>query len=382
MKKLLVVLVSVMCLLTLVGCGGNNEAASEGNDAVKIGCSGPLTGGAAQYGLAVKAGAEIAVEEINAKDGLKLELNFLDDEADGEKAANAYAQLQDWGMQVSMLTVTTGSALAVNEMTNDEGIFAMTPSGSAADIIANKEYIYRMCFADPEQGTAAADMIADKGLGTKAAIFTLTDDEYSTGVADAFKAEAANKGIEIVYDYKFTSDNATDFPVKEAQDKGAEVCFLPLYYENDTKIIMACQAIGYNPVFFGVDGFDGALAQDGVDPAIFEDVYYLTPFAYSASDDATKAFTEKYVAKTGGNPNQFAADGYDVVYAIYNAMVAANVTADMSAQDIGNALKDAFNGGYTYSGLTGANMTWNSDGAVLKTPLAFQIKSGTLVAVD
>lgn len=385
MKKLLVVLLSVLCVLSLAGCSGgsgNDGAGSgDGGTVVKIGGSGPLSGPAAQYGIAVKTGAEIAVEEINALGGLQFELNVLDDEHDGEKAANCYAQLTDWGMDVSMLCVTTGPSLAVADMYQEDGVFAMTPSGSAPDIIAKGDHIFRMCFADPEQGVAAADYIAAKGLGTKVFVFTKSDDEYSTGVAASFKEEAAAKGLEVVGEYLFTSDNATDFPAAQAQEAGAEVVFLPLYYEDDTRIIKACQDLGYNPVFFGVDGFDGALEQEGVDVAMFEGVYYLTPFAYSAPDEATQSFTAKFNEKVGNNPNQFAADGYDVVYAIYNALTAGGATADMTKEELNAIMMEQFKT-LSYSGLTGENMTWDASGAVVKAPLVFRIENGALVAAD
>ena len=386
MKKLLVVLLSLLCVLSLAGCSNSNNENNGGSGdeqssktVIKIGCSGPLTGPAAQYGNAVKAGAEIAVEEINALGGLQFELNLLDDEADGEKATNCYAQLVDWGMDVSMLCVTTGSSLAVAGSYQDDGYFAMTPSGSAPDIIAKGDSIYRMCFADPEQGVAAADYISEKGLGKKIAMFVKSDDEYSTGVAASFKEEAAAKGLELMEPYNFTSDNATDFPVSQFAD--AEIVFLPLYYEDDTKIIKAFQDAGLNPIFFGVDGFDGALEQEGVDVAMFEGVYYLTPFAYSAPDAATQSFTSKFVAKTGNNPNQFAADGYDVVYAIYNALVAGGATADMTKEQITPMLKEQFKT-LTYSGLTGVDMTWDANGAVVQDPLVFRIENGALVAAN
>ena len=241
-----------------------------------------------------------------------------------------------------------------------------------------------MCFADPEQGTAAADYISEHNLALKVAVFYQSDSDYSVGVYEAFKAEAEKLGLETVSTYSFTADNATDFStgVSDAKNAGAELVFLPLYYENDTKIILACQSAGYTPVFFGVDGFDGALEQEGVDASIFEGVYYLTPFAYTASDDATVSFVEKYKALAGSNPNQFAADAYDVVYAIYNALVEGSATSDMSAQDMGELLLAKFQSGFTYSGLTGSDMTWDSEGAVVKAPLAFQVKDGSLVAAD
>ena len=397
MKKLLVVLVSLFMVFGLTACSSSSsdDSSSDSSDSsettstntIKIGGSGPTTGEYAQYGLAVQYGAQVAVNEINeaaGDDGLKLELNFLDDKGDGEETSKAYAQLVDWGMQVSMLCTTTGSSLAVADSYNDAGIFAMTPSGSAEDIIANKDYVYRMCFADPEQGTAAADYIYEHNLALKVAMFYQSDSDYSVGIHDAYLEEAEKLGLETVVDYAFTADNATDFStaVAQAQSAGAELVFLPLYYENDTKIIMACQSAGYTPVFFGVDGFDGALEQEGVDTAVFEGVYYLTPFAYTATDDATVSFVEKFKALAGTNPNQFAADAYDVVYAIYDALLESGATSDMTAQEIGELLLSEFQGQYSYSGLTGSNMTWDSNGAVIKTPLAFQVKDGTLVAAE
>ena len=395
MKKLLVVLVSLFMVVSLAACSSSSsssdDSSSDGNtestSVIKIGGSGPTTGEYAQYGLAVQYGAQVAVDEINetrGDDEWKLELNFLDDKGDGEEASKAYAQLVDWGMQVSMLCTTTGSSLAVADSYNDAGIFAMTPSGSAQDIISGKDYVYRMCFADPEQGTAAADYISEHNLALKVAVFYQSDSDYSVGVYEAFKAEAEKLGLETVSTYSFTADNATDFStgVSDAKNAGAELVFLPLYYENDTKIILACQSAGYTPVFFGVDGFDGALEQEGVDASVFEGVYYLTPFAYTASDDATVSFVEKYKALAGSNPNQFAADAYDVVYAIYNALVEGSATSDMSAQDMGELLLAKFQSGFTYSGLTGSDMTWDSEGAVVKAPLAFQVKDGSLVAAD
>ena len=395
MKKLLVVLVSLFMVVSLAACSSSSSSSddsssdsnTESTSVIKIGGSGPTTGEYAQYGLAVQYGAQVAVDEINetrGDDEWKLELNFLDDKGDGEEASKAYAQLVDWGMQVSMLCTTTGSSLAVADSYNDAGIFAMTPSGSAQDIISGKDYVYRMCFADPEQGTAAADYISEHNLALKVAVFYQSDSDYSVGVYEAFKAEAEKLGLETVSTYSFTADNATDFStgVSDAKNAGAELVFLPLYYENDTKIILACQSAGYTPVFFGVDGFDGALEQEGVDASVFEGVYYLTPFAYTASDDATVSFVEKYKALAGSNPNQFAADAYDVVYAIYNALVEGGATSDMSAQDMGELLLAKFQSGFTYSGLTGSDMTWDSEGAVVKAPLAFQVKDGSLVAAD
>lgn len=386
MKKLFTLMLIGLLTLTMTSCSKKQEdvTPTEGG-VIKLGASGPLTGSAAEYGIAVKAGAEIAVDEINAKDGIKLELNFLDDEADGEKSSNCYAQLKDWGMQVSMLTVTTGAALAVTDQYEEDGIFALTPSGSAEDII-KPAHSFRMCFADPEQGTASAKYIADNKLGSKVAIFYQKDDAYSSGVYETFVTACKDNGLDVVYTYAFTDANSTDFPVQEAKNNGADVIFLPLYYGNDTKIIMACKQIDYSPVFFGIDGFDGALNQEGVSVDVFENVYYLAPFAYAEDDSQAGVFTAKFKDKMGFMPNQFAADGYDVVYAIYDAICEvfdpAKDSYDITGRELGDRLVAKFNGGYTYSGLTGSDMTWSQEGAVVKTPNVYQIKDGKPVMAD
>lgn len=377
MKKIVCLVASLLMVLAVAtGCssdnGGNSNNDNAAKTVIKVGGSGPLTGGAAQYGIAVKTGAEIAVEEINAKGGLQLELNFLDDEADGEKAQNCYAQLVDWKMDISLLTTTSGSGLAVAQSYQDDGYFAMTPSGSAPDVIANKSNVYRMCFEDPEQGTAAANYIKEHGLGSTVAMYVETDSDYSVGIADTFK-----KVLEPTYTHGYTSDNNTDFPVYA----DADLVFLPMYYEVSTKIVATYKAAGLSPVFFSVDGFDGALEQEGVDVSMFDGVYYLTPFAYSSTDDATQSFTKKFNAKVGTNPNQFAADAYDVVYALYNAMVEGGVTADMTPEQITPIVKAQFEK-MSFTGLTGKNVTWNADGAPVKAPLVYRVEGGQLVSAD
>ena len=150
-------------LMSLTGCGTGGSS-----EAIKIGAIGPVTGAAAIYGQAVKNGAEIAIEEVNAKGELKFELKFQDDENDAEKAVNAYNNLKDWGMQISLGTVTTQPCIAVSTESDADHIFALTPSASSTDVlggqpdkngnvtIQRKTSMFQMCFTDPNQGVASA----------------------------------------------------------------------------------------------------------------------------------------------------------------------------------------------------------------------------------
>jgi branched-chain amino acid transport system substrate-binding protein len=346
----------------------------------KLGGIGPLTGAAAIYGTAAMNGAQIAVDEINALGGdITFEFNAQDDVHDAETSVNAYHTLQDWGMQVLVGTVTTAPCIAVSAEAYTDRVFCLTPSASSTDVIADKDNMYQVCFTDPNQGTGAADYIAENISGTIAVIYQ-NDDAYSQGIRDTFVAEAAEKGLDVVYEGTFTADTATDFSVQltAAQAAGAEIIFLPMYYTPASVILKQADSMGYAPTFFGVDGMDGILTMEGFDTSLAEGVMLLTPFSADATDDLTQNFVSKYQELYGETPNQFAADGYDAVYTIYEALQAAGCTSDMSAADICEALI-AVMPTITVDGLTGEGMTWSSTGEVSKSPRAVVIKDGVYV---
>ena len=360
---------------------GETTAAVQGTGTVKIGMSGPLTGGASAYGLAVKAGMEIAVEEINAKDGLQLEFNAQDDEADGEKAVSAYNVLKDWGMQVMAGQVTTGAALAVAPESVSDNMFNLTPSASAESLATTGDNIFQMCFTDPNQGASAAELVSTKYAGSKVGIIYDSSDDYSSGLYKGFSANAATMGVEIVATTSFTADNKADLStqVTKCQEAGADLVFLPIYYTEAAQILSYANRIGYTPKFFGCDGMDGILTVEGFDTALAEGLALMTPFDANASDEATQSFVTKFKERMNGLvPNQFAADGYDVIYAIYNALTAAGVTGSESASEICDALKAQFTT-MTVDGLTGTGMHWDENGMISKAPAAVVIENGVYV---
>ncbi len=392
MKKFLALVMAALMMLTMfAACGGktdgetttaapgadNTGAAASGT--IKIGGIGPLTGGAATYGVAVKNGAQIAIDEINAKGGIQFEMQFEDDEHDAEKSVNAYNKLKDWGMQVLIGSVTTTPCIAVASESYSDRIFEITPSASSLDVINDKDNVFQVCFTDPNQGVASADYIAENALATKVAVIYKNDDAYSTGIYNKFTAEAAVKGVEIVYTGTFTEDTQNDFSVQlsEAQKAGADLVFLPIYFTPASLILQQANTMGYAPKFFGVDGMDGILGIKGFDTSLAEGVYLLTPFSADGTDDATVSFVTKYQELYKEVPNQFAADAYDAVYTVYEAITKAGVTSDMSAEDICEALIPVMTQ-IQVEGLTGS-MTWQATGEVSKSPMAVIIKDGVYV---
>lgn len=383
MKKFLcLALALVMMLACFAGCGTTNEPAATDDGTttaapIKIGGIGPLTGGAATYGIAAKRGAEIAVEEINALGGIQFELNFQDDEADAEKGVNAYNTLKDWGMQVLCGAVTSGSCIAVSSECNADRMFALTPSASSVDVTAGKDNMFQMCFTDPNQGINSADYITEKKLATKVAVIYNNSDPYSTGIYESFVAEAKEKGLEVVSITTFTEDSQNDFSVQlaDAKNAGAELIFIPIYYTPASLILNQAKTMDYAPLFFGVDGLDGILTLKGFDASLAEGVMLFTPFAADAPDDKTVAFVETYKEKYNETPNQFAADGYDCIYALYQACTEANVTAEMSAEEICDALIGQFTT-MSFDGLTGEGVSWGANGEVSKSPKVYVIRNG------
>ena len=394
-KLVSVVAASAMVMSMMTGCGSDKTASNGGDSAgngaatFKIGGIGPITGGAAIYGTNVQNAAQIAVDEINAAGGVngyKLELNFQDDEHDPEKAVNAYNVLKDWGAQMLMGTVTSGPCIAVSEKTKEDNMFQITPSGSAVECV-QYDNCFRVCFSDPNQGAASAKYISDNNLATKIAIIYDSSDVYSSGIMESFVGGAATYNLNVVATEAFTADSKTDFSVQlqKAKDAGADMVFLPIYYQESSLILTQANAMGYAPTFFSCDGMDGILGVDNFDTKLAEGVMLLTPFAADAQDDLTVKFVTTYKEKFNDTPNQFAADAYDAIYIIKAAIEKSGVTPDMSVSDICEKMKAAMLEldieGLTTVG-TGAGMTWGADGEVNKEPKAVKIVNGAYKGMD
>lgn len=383
-KMMSAALTATMAVTMLAGCGGG-ETEKGSSDTIKIGAIGPVTGDGAIYGEAVKNGAELAVKEINEAGGIngaQIEFNFQDDEADAEKAVNAYNTLKDWGMQALLGTVTSAPCVAVGEVAQADNMFLLTPSGTAVECV-QYDNAFRVCFSDPMQGAESAKYIADNQLATKIAVIYNSSDVYSTGIYQAFAKEAETAGLEIVAAEAFTAESKTDFSVQlqKAKDAGAELVFLPFYYSEAALVLQQAAGINYSPIFFGCDGMDGILDVEGFDADLANNLMFLSPFTPTSTDEAIQKFVTDYKEAYGGTPNQFAADAYDGVYAMKAAMEKAEVTPDMSASDICDVLKGAMTE-ITISGVTAKELTWEASGEPSKAPMVVKIADGDYAVVE
>ena len=374
-RKLFAAVLALCCMVSMFSVASAEEV-------IKIGVIGPMTGGAAVYGNAVANGAKIAADEINALGGIQIVLDIQDDEHDPEKAVNAYSAVLDNGAQMILGTVTTGPCLSVSALAYEERIFMLTPSASATGVTEGKDNVFQVCFTDPGQGIAAADMIAAINPNAKVGIIFNNADAYSTGIKDAFVARAAELNLTVVANSSFASDNNADFSVQIAacKDAGADLIFLPIYYTPASLILAQCKAIAYAPTFFGVDGMDGILTLEGFDKTLAEGVMLLTPFAASSQDEKTQSFVKAYIAAYGEEPNQFAADAYDGVYALYEACIQAGITSETSPEEACELLISVFPS-LQINGLTG-QLSWAPTGEVTKVPTVYVIKDGAYAMVE
>lgn len=374
LKSVLALLTAGLMTVSFAGCGNGGTETTNG-DTFKIGGIGPLTGDAASYGTSVKNGAQIAVDEINAAggvNGMQFELLFEDDECDEEKSVNAYNTLMDKGIGALVGSTTSGCSIAVSAASEADGILQVTPSGSAADC-AKTPNAFRICFTDPVQGQTMAKYISDEGYKNVAIIYD-NGDEYSKGIHDAFINEFTALGGAIATDESFTSGDV-DFNTQltKIKSSGADCIFLPIYYAEVAKITDQAAALGMSLPYFGCDGWDGVIKQLNGNTTNINGETFLTPFVSTDTDEKVQKFVETYKTSYNAEPDQFAADGYDAVYAIKLAIEQAG---DTSSDALIAAMTQI-----TVDGLTG-EMTFDVNGEPTKSAKFAVIQDGAYTVVE
>ena len=389
-KVMSMALAASLVVASLTACGGSDgkaetkaaETTAEGETAVAsadgdvfmIGGIGPVTGDAASYGNSVKQGAEIAIKEINEAGGVTvgdktytLDMVFADDEATEDKAIQAYNSVMDQGAQAILGCVTSGACIAITDLTAEDGILQITPSGSAMDCTKN-DNAFRICFTDPAQGVTMADLAADTLGYKKIAVIYDNSSDYSMGIKEAFEEEFAAIGGEIVASEAFTGGDV-DFNTQLTTIKGtdAEAIFVPAYYQEATYITKQAKDMGMELPFLGSDGWDGVLGTV-TDTTTVEDAIFLSPFFAADPSENVAAFVAAYEAAYNATPDQFAADAYDGVYTIKAAMEQAG---SIESADLIAAMTEI-----TVDGLTGDGITYTAEGEPNKGSKFIQIKDG------
>lgn len=377
LRRTMALVLAAAVTVPFAGCGntgsgstGGSSSGSADGSVFKIGGIGPLTGDNSSYGISVMNGAQIAVDEINAAGGAAgytLELLFEDDETDEEKSVNAYNKLMDSGVNAILGSVTSGCSVAVSEVSKDDGILQITPSGSA-QACTQYDNAFRICFTDPMQGELMANYVLEKGIKKAAMIYNVSD-EYSKGIADAFTNAYTAGGGELAASESYnTGDIDFKTQLTTIKNSGAEALFLPIYYSDVASISEQAATVGLALPYFGCDGWDGVIKQLNGDTKNIDGAVFLTPFVASSDAENVKSFVSAYEEKFGSTPDQFAADGYDGVYAM--AKVLEQTNGDTSNEALIAAMTQI-----TVDGVTGS-MTFDASGEPNKEALVAVIKDG------
>ena len=341
MKKVLSVLVMLFCLC-LVACGGGNDST------IKLGSSGPLSGEASIYGTSVKKGIELAVEEINKAGGVNVNgemkefelVDFVNDEADADKAGAALATLVSKDVDVVVGAVTSGATEGLIAEAIKVGVPVITPTGTADKLTAGEKgdereeraNIFRACFYDSYQGKFMAQYANEEGL-TKAYVLFNNDSDYSVGLKDAFVATAEELGLEVVAaGYSQTDDDFAGLwaPIISGE---YECVYVPDYYQKVYNILKTGYGAGYTGVCYGGDGWDGVVKQlaKDEDASYLENCFYTNHYFSGSQRAEVKAFADAFAAKyEGETPDAFAALAYDAVYIVKQAIESAG-TVDYDA---------------------------------------------------
>ena len=373
-KRVFAMLLAMAMVFSLMACGSKDKTGGSDGDTIRLGGVGPLTGGYANYGLSVQHGAELAAKEINAAGGVNgkmLEVQFQDSQGDPESAVAAYGKLMDWGMNVFLGGVLSGETASVVAAAKAYDMFIMETTGSADKCIDGNDKAFRICFYDSYQGTAAADYLKDKALATEVGVFYQSDNDYSAGLYNAFAAQCQKVGVTIKETQSFTTATNTDFStqVNALVASGVKVVFLPIYAEEaSTFLTQAKGKFGSDVYFFGADGLDGIRGKVSQDVTIADNVLMMTPFAADSTDPKVQAFVKAYQEAYNATPDQFAADGYDAVYAVKAAIEAAK--GSTAGTDLAAVMTSL-----TVEGVTGT-MTWSADGNTNKAASAILYKNG------
>lgn len=388
MKKVFSFVVLLLAFCCLFGCGGNDYTAN--NTEFFIGASGPLTGGASVYGIAVNNSVNLAVKEINEAGGLNGKLfKFVmtDDTHDAKKVGANYTQLFEAGMQLSLGCVTSTPCVEFANNAREDNLFFLTPSASSDDVTNGYEKAYQMCFSDSSQGTYAAKYVKENVKNAKIGVFYKSDDNYSDGIFKNFQKEFSKVEQDNIVEVSFTEETAQDFASQIGKLKDCDFIFMPIYYTPAALFMKQAKGIiKDDAIYFGCDGFDGIdSAIEGFDiNEIPQEVSYLSHFNASSTTGASYDYIQKYVAQYGKDTlNQFGASAYDCVYALYNAMKylednGTTIDVTISASELSDLIFDVFNDkGFSVSGATGANIKWNANGTVDKNAVKYVIKEAT-----
>ena len=369
-------LMTVILAASVAGCG------SSSSKEIKIGLLNEMTGGNATIGTAAANGAKLAIKEINANGGLlgkQIKAVVADNKSEPSEAANAMTKLLTQDRVVAVTgTFSSSNAIAaasVAEANKSPYLVAgaTNPKVTVDEKTKNvKKYIYRVCFIDPFQGTVAANFAAKDLKVKKAAMLVDNSSDYSKGLAEFFEAALKKEGGEIVSNEAYLQKD-TDFKatLTKIKSKGAEVLYVPGYYEEVGKIVKQAREMGITVPIIGADGWDSPKLVEIASVSALNNTYFTNHYSVEDTSPKAQAFVDSYTKEYGQKPEALAVLGYDAVYVLADAIKRANSTDSAKIIEALADTKDL----PAISGVTTINKTHDAD----KNAVVIEMKDGKQV---
>lgn len=383
MKKNVLLSLVVLFALALSACAPAAATAAPAAEAaapvetggtIKIAGLFPLTGPVPTFGASTKNSFEMAVEEWNAKGGVlgkTIETVVEDSQCTADPAVNAANKVIDQdGVHYIVGEVCSSATIPVTEIAEEKHIFDISPTATSANVTLNldgstKKYVFRACFIDPFQGQVMAKFATDKGY-KKAFVMLDQGNDYVRGLAEVFASKFVEYGGEIVGKETYTGTD-TDFSaiLTKVKDSGAEVLYLPDYYNVVNLVGAQAKQLGITAVMMGGDGWDSA----DLDKAAVDGGYFSNHYSPQDTRPIVVEWVSKYKAKYGSEPDALGTLAYDATNLLLAAIEKAGV-------DDPTAVATAMEG-LQYEAVSG-NITFDAQHNPVKSAVVLQVKDGAI----
>ena len=368
-RAIVFALTAALAAALSVSCGGEKSPESQG---IQLGFFGALTGPTATFAQSGKKGAELAVEEINARGGVlgkPLVLLSEDDRGEASEAASAVSKLVTRDHVVALVGEQASSrTLAAAPIAQSYGVPLISPTSSNVEVTKKGDYIFRACFIDPYQGRAVASFARDTLKAQTAAILVDSKSDYSVGLAEAFREAFTALGGRVIAEPKYTEGDS-DFSAQltAINPLKPDVLFVPGYYTDAGLIARQARSLGVQSVLLGADGWDSPKLTEIGGQAI-EGAYLSNHYSVDDPSPRVRAFVQTFQKRFGSEPDSIAASTYDAVGMLADAISRAGSTE-------GRRIRDALAATKNYAGVTGT-ITMDSDRNPIKPIVILKVEGG------
>ena len=346
-------------VITTLACGGCGKKSDE----IQVGAFLSLSGSDSTFGTDTRDGIELAVEEVNGAGGVKgkkVKVLYEDDKSTTQEASQKVRQLIDRDKVVAILgEVASSRSLAGGLIANTSHVPMVTPSSTAVDVTKGREWVFRTCFTDDQQGQVAARFVYNELKKKKVGVFYAAQDTYSSGLARSFRDELKKLGGEIAIDkgYQKGETNFTTY-LNELKAANPEIIFVPNYYNEMVQIARQAKQAGIpGSMFMGGDGWDSANLIEGAG-AELDGAYFTNHYAPDGPSQSSKQFLTTFQGKYKHQPSSLSAMGYDATRLLFDAIGRAT---EVTPEAIRKALSETKD----FQGATGT-MTMDKDRNVNK----------------